>query len=106
MQEARPTAQMRADAYSLLGAYFVDGDDDMHRTTTYWLKSIGIRTAEPTTDLDGPLSAPNPAYNYVQEVRDVDSLTAISGDREAMFMQVMCLYLAPFPRYYGLFPEI
>jgi len=104
MQEARPTAQMTADAYSLLGAYFVD--HDMYRATIYWLKSISVRTAKPTTDPDGPLSAPNPAYNYAQEVRDVDSLTAISSDKEAMFMQVMCLYLAPFPRYYGLFPEI
>jgi len=88
MQEARPTAQMMADAYSLLGAYFVD-EEDMHQATTYWLKSISIRTAEPTTDPDGPLSAPNPAYNYAREVRDVDSLTTISSDNEAMFMQVM-----------------
>jgi len=95
MQEARPTAQMRADAYSLLGAFFVD--DDMYEATTYWLKSISIRTAEPTTNPDGPLSAPNPVYNYAREVRDVDSLMAISDDKEAMFMQVMCLYLAPFP---------
>ena len=91
MQEARPTAEMRADAYSLLGAYFVE--KDMHRATTYWLKSISIRTAEPcTTDPDGPLSAAgNPAYNYAREVRDVDSLTTISSDVEAMFMQVMCV---------------
>jgi len=106
MQEARPKAQAMADAYSLLGAFFVD-QKDMHRATTYWLKSISIRTAEPTTDPDGPpLSAPNPAFNYAREVRDVDSLTTISGDNEAMFMQVMYLYLAPFPRYYGLFPKI
>ena len=101
MQVARPTAQMRADAYSLMGAYFVD-EEDMHRATTYWLKSISIRTAEPTTDPDGPFSAPNPAYNNAREVRDVDSLTAISNDREAMLLQVMCLYLAPFPRYVTL----
>jgi len=105
MQEARPTTRMRADAYSLLGTYFIVDEEDMHQATTYWLKSISIRTAEPTTDPDGPLSAPNPAYNYAQEVRDVDSLTTISSDNEAMFMQVMCLYLAPFPRYYGLFLE-
>jgi len=104
MQEARPTAQMRADAYSLLGAYFVD-ENNMYRATTYWLRSISIRTAELTTDPDGPRSAPNPVYNYAREVYDVDSLTTISDDKEAMLMQVVCLYLAPFPRYCSLFPE-
>jgi len=101
MQEVRPTALIRADAYSLLGAFFAK-ENDMQQATNYWLKSISIRTAEPTT---GPLSAPNPAYNYAREVRDVDSLMTISNDKDAMFMQVMCLYLAPFPRYYGLFRE-
>jgi len=89
MQEARPTAQVTADAYSLLGAYFVD-ENNMHRATNYWLKSISVQTAEPTTDPDGPLSAPNLAYNYAREVRDVDSLTAISSDNDAMLMQVLC----------------
>jgi len=107
MQEARPTAQMTADAYSLLGAYFVD-DNDMHRATTYWLKSISIRTAEPTTDPDGPLSAPNPAYNYAREVRDVDSLMTIAGDDDAMFMQVLSVFRCncdPFPRYVAYYPK-
>jgi len=97
MQEARPTAQMRADAYSLLGTYFIVDNyppwkKNMHQATTYWLKSISIQTAEPSTDRDGPLSAPgNQAYNYAREVRDVDSLTTISSDVEAMFMQVLCV---------------
>ena len=87
--ELKPTAQRRADAYSLIGANFIDEKYDAEQAMAFWIKSASIRTEElagnPTKDVVS--LCPNPAYNNVVEAQDVDSLASIAGNLDAMYMQ-------------------
>jgi len=87
IQELKPTAQRRADAYSLIGANFVDEKHDADQALNYWMKSANIRADElPPDQADGSSLGPNPAYNNTVEARDVDSLAGVSGNVDAMYM--------------------
>ena len=90
IQELKPTARRRADAYSLIGANSVDEKHDADQAMTFWIKSANIRMEELAADqTEGVSLAPNPAYNYVVEVHDIDSLADIAGDVDAMYMQAL-----------------
>ena len=90
VQELKPTAQRRADAYSLIGANSIDEKHDADQALTFWIKSANIRMEElfpgPT---EGVSLGRNPAYNHAVEAHDVDSLAAIAGDVDAMYMQAL-----------------
>ena len=88
VQELKPTAKRRADAYSLIGANFVDEKHDADQALTFWIKSANIRTEELAADRnEGVVVGPNPAYNYAVEAHSVDALANIAGDVDAMYMQ-------------------
>jgi len=90
IQELKPTADRRADAYSLIGANAVDEKHDADQALTFWIKSANIRMEELTVDQTEAVSLnPNPAYNYAVEANDIDSLANIAGDVDAMYMQAL-----------------
>jgi len=90
IQELKPTAQRRADGYSLIGANSVDEKHDADQALTFWIKSANIRTEESAADPTECVSlSPNPAYNYAVEAHDIDSLADIAGDVDAMYMQAL-----------------
>jgi len=90
IQELKPTARRRADAYLLIGANSVDEKHDVDQALTFWIKSVNIRLEEAVTNPTEsmPLAA-NPAYNNTVEARDIDSLADIAGDIDAMYMQAL-----------------
>ena len=90
VQELKPPAQRRADAYSLIGANAVDEKHDADQALTFWIKSANIRMEELAADTAGSVSlSPNPAYNYAVEACDIDSLSNIAGNVDAMYMQAL-----------------
>jgi len=92
IQELKPAAERRADAYSLIGANFIDEKHDVDQAMTFWLKSANIRMEElmeePTRDISRGLNA---AYNYAVEANDVDSLANIAGNVDAIYMQALVI---------------
>ena len=92
IQELMPAAQRRADAYSLIGANFIDEKHDVDQAMTFWLKSANIRmeelAEEPTRDVS---RCQNPAYNYAVEANDIDSLVNIAGNVDAIYMQALVI---------------
>jgi len=82
IEELKPAAQHRADAYSLIGANYVDEKHDADQALTFWIKSANIRMEESVDDpVEGSALGPNPAYNYAVEAQDIDSLANIAGQR-------------------------
>jgi len=90
IEELKPSAQRRADAYSLIGANFVDEKHDADQAMAFWIKSANIRTEELAVgQTEGVVLSPNPAYNYAAEAHTIESLTEIAGDVDAMYMQAL-----------------
>lgn len=96
VDELKPTARTRADAYSLMGASFADRNDG-RRAMACWYESVAIRTSEsvpaaaaaaadPAEDVDT-----NPVYDGAarREAGDFDSLRQIDGDDDAIFSQAL-----------------
>jgi len=91
IEELKPTARRRSDAYSLIGANFIDEKHDSDQALSFWIKSANIRMEELADDpVEGGVSlAPNPMYNYAVEAHDIDSLADIASDVDAIYMQAL-----------------
>jgi len=90
IQELKPTAQRRADAYSLIGASFVDEKHDVVQGLKFWLKSASIQMDELSVESAKDVSrCLNPAYNYAVEANDVESLETIADNIDAIYMQAL-----------------
>jgi len=90
IQALKPTAERRADAYSLIGANCVDEKHDADQALTFWIKSANIRMEELGDDqYEAVAVAPNLAYNSAVEAHTINDLAQIAGDVDAMYMQAL-----------------
>jgi len=80
--------QRRADAYSLLGATFVDKIMIAERVLPFWIKAVNIRMKE-LTAYEDRIYVPNPVYDNAIEARDTKYLAAIAGNVDAIRMQAL-----------------
>ncbi|XP_017797607.1 PREDICTED: protein fem-1 homolog CG6966 isoform X2 [Habropoda laboriosa] len=81
----------RIDALELLGATYVDKNEDMMGAFDLWKRAMDERYRDDCPVLYKPPSTAIAAYNFAKEVTDADSLNELLNDPDQIRMQALVI---------------
>lgn len=85
------TRKERIDALELLGATYVDKKRDMIGALDLWKQAMRERYSENSPSLPKPKTKKVAAYDYVEEISDIDVLDDLMADPDEMRMQALVI---------------
>ena len=87
----KPAIERQIDAYSLLGAYFVDTKHDIQQAIQNWRLAMELRYKNPECVIEKRKAERNPAYQNQLEISSMAELEHIAMNPDAVYMQALII---------------